>query len=52
MPGDSRIYNGMGVVYYLSGEWERARQSWNLALQFDPANFEASQNMKLLDAAR
>ena len=52
IPGDSRIYNGMGVVYYLSGDREKARKNWNLALRFDPANFEASQNMKLLDASR
>jgi tetratricopeptide (TPR) repeat protein len=52
IPGDSRIYNGMGVVYYLSGDREKARKNWNLALQFDPANFEASQNMKLLEPSR
>ena len=52
IPENSRIHNGMGVVYYLLGERERARKSWNLALQFDPDNFEASQNMKLLNASR
>jgi len=49
VPGDSRIHNSMGVVYYLSGEREKARKSWDLALQFDPADFEASQNLKLLE---
>jgi Flp pilus assembly protein TadD len=51
-PENSRIYNDMGVVYYLLGERERARKSWNLALQFDLDNFEASQNMKLLNVSR
>jgi hypothetical protein len=52
IPGNSKIYNGMGNVYYLSGDRDMARRSWGLALQFDPADLESRQNLRLLDNSR
>jgi hypothetical protein len=49
---NSEIHNGLGIVYYLAGDRERARKNWTTALRFDPSNLEASQNIKMLDVSR
>ena len=48
IPDSSELYNGLGIVHYVSGNQLEAEKNWKLALQFDPLNKEAGENLKLL----
>lgn len=48
----SELYNGLGIVHYYSGKQQEAKKYWMLALQFDPNNNEALNNLELLGDTR
>jgi hypothetical protein len=47
-PQRSRTYNGLGIIHYLRGELAEARNHWETAVQLDPDNLEAKENLRRL----
>ena len=48
MDDSSELYNGLGNVHYISGNRLKAGEYWMFALQLDPGNSIARQNLKML----
>ncbi len=48
-PGNKRILNDLGVLYFHLKEWDLSKRFFNLALKYDPKYIDALENKKQLE---